>query len=101
LLPAPDGEALAVNVRREGSVIKVQVRGAGKPWRLLLRGINAVAAVDGGAAHDDALGSMIVPEQGAVDLTIHYRYSFHCILACTIGQDTMKTHFGHSTGFLQ
>ena len=60
-IPALDGTIeTTVKVRRTGSRIKVSVKGASKPWAVLLRGIEAVASVEGGTAQAEALGTRLV-----------------------------------------
>ncbi|HNT78291.1 MAG TPA: glycoside hydrolase family 31 protein, partial [Anaerolineae bacterium] len=70
-VPTLKGEtAMTVSVSRAEQQIQVQAQGATKPWNILLRGIKAVQAVTGGAAHSDPLGARIVADAGATTLTI-------------------------------
>ena len=71
-VPPPDGSvAMTVEVRREGDRIEVQVQGASKSWSVLLRGVEAVASVEGGAAQAEALGTRLVPAEDVRRLVVH------------------------------
>ena len=66
------GVAMTATARRDGQQITVQVNGpeAGKPWRVLLRGVKAVQAVEGGRLQVEGLGVVVVPEKGEQGVTI-------------------------------
>jgi len=70
-VPALDGRIeTTVEVRRVGSRIEVSVRGASKPWSVLLRGIEGVGLATGGTAQPDALGTRVVPDAGTRSVTV-------------------------------
>jgi alpha-D-xyloside xylohydrolase len=60
-----------VEVRREGQTVWISVENAGKPWRVLLRGMNEVQSVEGGVSREDALGLLVQPENGMRELKIN------------------------------
>jgi alpha-D-xyloside xylohydrolase len=62
--------AITVVVSRKGREIRVQAEGASKEWSVLLRGVEAVQSVTGGAAQADPLGTKITPARGLSALTI-------------------------------
>jgi len=69
-VPALKGEtALTVEVSRWGKAIRIEAYGATQPWRVLLRGVPAVRTVEGGEAHEDSLGTLLVPSDGANAIT--------------------------------
>ncbi|MMZ71170.1 Alpha-xylosidase [compost metagenome] len=55
---------LAAKAERTGDTIQVSAEGAGKPWKLVLRGIKQLAGVQGGSAQVSAQGVIITPEAG-------------------------------------
>ncbi|MCU0522450.1 MAG: hypothetical protein MUF84_17375, partial [Anaerolineae bacterium] len=59
------GVAMAVTVRREGKRIMIEASGATKPWSVLLRGLDGVGSVEGGAAAAELLGMRVAPEDRA------------------------------------
>jgi alpha-D-xyloside xylohydrolase len=67
---AKGGVATTVEVSREGPQIRAHAPDAAVPWRVLLRGIGAIQTVEGGTPHANALGTLVVPEQGARRLLI-------------------------------
>jgi alpha-D-xyloside xylohydrolase len=70
-VPTVQGDvALTANITREGDSIHVEVQGVEKPWRVLLRGLETTQSVEGGTAHSDALGTLLMPDQGVNWLTI-------------------------------
>jgi alpha-D-xyloside xylohydrolase len=76
-VPALDGGvgatfATTVEARRVGTRIEVAVEGASGPWSVLLRGIEHVDSVEGGAAQAEALGTRLVPEEDARRLVVHW-----------------------------
>jgi alpha-D-xyloside xylohydrolase len=69
-IPTQSGEAATtIEVRREGPDIRVQTLGANRFWRILLRGVDTLHSVTGGAAHADSLGTLVIPAEGATALT--------------------------------
>ena len=71
-VPAPDGSvAMTVEVRREGDRIEVQVEGTSASWSVLLRGIESVQSVEGGAAQAEVLGTRLVPAEDVRRLVVH------------------------------
>ena len=62
--------AMTVEVSRVGQQVRVCAEGASKPWSVLLRGIGSVQSVEGGAAQADALGTLLVPAEGARCMTV-------------------------------
>ncbi len=70
-VPTPKGQvAVTVEARRAGQEIRVQVHDAAKPWRVLLRGVDATLAVEGGTVAADVLGTLVAPAEGASSLII-------------------------------
>jgi alpha-D-xyloside xylohydrolase len=67
---AENTAALSAVVRREGRRVRVDVQGATTPWRILLRGINVTQAIEGGSVQAEALGTLLIPEQGTSRLTV-------------------------------
>lgn len=63
-------QELTVNVTRNGSVLDVHAEGAGKPWNIVLRGIESVSSVEGGSQVSGATGVVITAATGATSLTI-------------------------------
>ncbi|UPK46129.1 alpha-xylosidase [Paenibacillus pabuli] len=63
-------QELVVNVSRNGSVLEVRAEGAGKPWNLVLRGIESVSGVEGGSQASGANGVVVTAAAGAGSLTI-------------------------------
>jgi alpha-D-xyloside xylohydrolase len=71
-VPAPDGSvAMTVEVRRGGDRIEVQAKGASSSWSVLLRGIEAVQSVEGGATQAEALGTRLAPTEDVRRLVVH------------------------------
>jgi alpha-D-xyloside xylohydrolase len=67
----PQGERLyTATATREGGRIWVEAPGAEKPWRLVLRGVTEVAAVEGGAWEADAQGVRLTPANPAGSVTV-------------------------------
>jgi alpha-D-xyloside xylohydrolase len=62
--------ATTVEVSRAGQIVRVQVQGEAKRWRVLLRGIGSIHAVEGGAAQADELGMMLTPAEGESGLVV-------------------------------
>jgi alpha-D-xyloside xylohydrolase len=70
-VPTLAGEiAMTLEVRREGQSMHLRAQSASKPWRALLRGIGATQTIEGGVAESDALGMLVMPEQGADRLVV-------------------------------
>ncbi|MDN4601011.1 alpha-xylosidase [Paenibacillus sp. F6_3S_P_1C] len=63
-------QELVVNVSRNGSVLEVRAEGAGKPWNIVLRGIDRVSGVEGGSQASGANGVVVTAAAGASSLTI-------------------------------
>ncbi|OAX49691.1 alpha-xylosidase [Paenibacillus sp. AD87] len=63
-------QELVVNVSRNGSVLEVRAEGAGKPWNLVLRGIESVSVVEGGSQTSGANGVVVTAAAGTGSLTI-------------------------------
>ena len=53
---------LVANARREGSVVKVTVEGASKPWHILLVNVHSVKSVDNGTWKKCPLGIRVSPQ---------------------------------------
>jgi alpha-D-xyloside xylohydrolase len=70
-VPAGAGaDGLTVTVRRTGAELTVDAPGATRPYRVLLRGLGALATVEGGTAEAGALGALVTPGAGATRLTV-------------------------------
>ncbi len=70
-VPDPQGRgALNVTVTRSGLTIHAAIPDATQPWRVLLRGVARVAAVDGGTAQADPQGTRVTPLPGATQVTM-------------------------------
>ncbi|MHA7581373.1 alpha-xylosidase [Paenibacillus vandeheii] len=63
-------QELVVNVSRNGSVLEVRAEGAGKPWNIVLRGMESVSSVEGGSQASGANGVVVTAAAGASSLTI-------------------------------
>ncbi|KGP82265.1 MULTISPECIES: alpha-xylosidase [unclassified Paenibacillus] len=63
-------QELVVNVSRNGSVLEVRAEGAGKPWNIVLRGIDRASGVEGGSQASGANGVVVTAAAGASSLTI-------------------------------
>ncbi|MBN1428195.1 MAG: alpha-xylosidase [Anaerolineae bacterium] len=63
--------AITIEATRHGQDIHIRAHGASKPWRVLLRGIDAVGSIEGGTARPESQGMLLLPNEGAIDLTIH------------------------------
>lgn len=63
-------QELVVNVSRNGSVLEVRAEGAGKPWNIVLRGIDRVSGVEGGSQASGANGVVVTAAAGTSSLTI-------------------------------
>ena len=61
---------LQVTVTRNGSKLEVRAEGAGKPWNIVLRGIDSVSNVDGGSQEAGEQGTIVTASAGASELTI-------------------------------
>lgn len=62
--------AATVTVRRDGDTIDVDVTGADQPWRVFLRGVDAVRTVEGGEAQAHNLGTLVVPSADVAQLAV-------------------------------
>lgn len=63
-------QELVVKVSRNGSVLEVRAEGAGKPWNIVLRGIERVSGVEGGSQASGANGVVVTAAAGTSSLTI-------------------------------
>ncbi|MDN8589780.1 alpha-xylosidase [Chryseobacterium mucoviscidosis] len=63
-------QELVVSVSRNGSVLEVRAEGAGKPWNIVLRGMESVSSVEGGSQASGANGVVVTAAAGASSLTI-------------------------------
>lgn len=57
--------AAACNATRNGRNILIEVTGASQSWQVLMRNIYQVAALEGGLAQVDDLGTRIIPDAGS------------------------------------
>jgi alpha-D-xyloside xylohydrolase len=74
-VPAVGGAvAMTLDVRREAQDIRMHATGATQPWRVLLRGVGAIHAVEGGTAQADGLGTLLIPAENS--LIVHLSGSF-------------------------
>lgn len=64
------GVEVVLDIRREGQTITVGRSGPSRPWRLLLVGVGAVAAVAGGAAERAGAGTLVLAPEGAEGLVV-------------------------------
>jgi len=62
--------AMNVQVSRAGQNLEVQARDTSKPWRVLLRGTVGIQSVEGGTPQADALGTLLIPVEGASRLNV-------------------------------
>jgi len=62
--------AMNVQVSRAGQNLEVQARDTSKPWRVLLRGTGGIQSVEGGTPQADALGTLLIPGEGASRLNV-------------------------------
>lgn len=70
-VPTVKGEtAMILEASREGKSIHVTVEGESDNWSILLRNVRIVQSVNGGTAHPDVLGTLIIPEKGVKTLKI-------------------------------
>ncbi|SEO67632.1 alpha-xylosidase [Paenibacillus sp. OV219] len=71
VVPTVTGEtAFTARATRSGSTITVDTQGQAEGWQVLLRGVNSVASVQGGAADIGAEGVRIIPASGAAQVVI-------------------------------
>ncbi len=67
----PQGSTeLAVTANRTGNRIRIAADGAGKPWTIVLRGIPAAAAVDGGTSAAGEQGVVLTPADNRGELIV-------------------------------
>ena len=70
-VPTVKGDiALTLTANRREQQIEIEVNGESKDWSVLLRGIDAVQEVQGGAAQPEALGTRVTPNTGTMALAI-------------------------------
>ena len=62
--------AMSVEVTRWGKSVSIAAHGATKPWRVLLRGVAGVRSIEGGVAHEDPLGALLIPAAGEVTVRL-------------------------------
>ncbi len=62
-----------VRILRNGNLAEVTRDGSGKPWSLLLRGIESLASVDNGMWEPHELGVLVKPDAAAERVLIHMR----------------------------
>jgi alpha-D-xyloside xylohydrolase len=62
--------ALTLEAHRTGQRIHVQAMGTPATWSVLWRGVEAVQDVEGGTTASDPLGTRVVPEAGAMAMTL-------------------------------
>jgi alpha-D-xyloside xylohydrolase len=68
---ASGGKAeLEVEIRREGDTITVHAQGAGKPWKLVLRGVHSAKGAEDARFEDGELGLTAAPEAFTGTFTI-------------------------------
>jgi len=64
IIPSQTGDVAATfTMKREGQVITVKRQGTVKRWQVLLVGIHAVEAVDGGKVENGSRGALVTPEE--------------------------------------
>jgi alpha-D-xyloside xylohydrolase len=63
-------QELQVAVSRSGSKLAVHAEGTGKPWSIVLRGIDSVSSVDGGTQQAGSHGVIVAAASGTSELTI-------------------------------
>lgn len=61
---------VTLRVRRAGQRLEIEAEGVTQPWRVLLRGIDAVAAVSGGHPQATPTGLLLTPDTGARRITV-------------------------------
>lgn len=61
--------ALTIEATRWGKALQIRATGETKEWRVLLRGVAGVRAIEGGHAQADPLGTLLIPDVGATSLT--------------------------------
>jgi hypothetical protein len=66
------GIALTVSAERNGSSVQVQVSGAGKPWKMILRNITEIEAAEGAKWEVDQTGVRLIPEADATRLHVRF-----------------------------
>lgn len=70
-VPALDGNmACSLSVHRKGRALHIQVNGAARPWRILLRGVSVVRESHGATTGTDPLGTLLLPAPGTSALVV-------------------------------
>lgn len=63
-VPTLEGEPnLVLHIHRTGDMLHMQVEGATKPWRVLLRGVTAITSITNGVSKDDEQGTLLIPDK--------------------------------------
>jgi alpha-D-xyloside xylohydrolase len=62
--------ATTVTATRAGDEIRIETEGSGRAWSVLLRGIEGLTSVEGGAAEGDPLGTRLTPEGDTTSLVV-------------------------------
>lgn len=62
---------LEVTTIRNGHSIEIKSSGAGKPWSLILRGIQEISTVEGAAVEQGDTGVRLIPTQGNSIIKVH------------------------------
>jgi alpha-D-xyloside xylohydrolase len=70
-VPTIQGDTdIILNVRRDGNLLYIETEGAAKPWRVLLRGMMDIGAIDGGESESHTQGVLLLPEKAASHLVV-------------------------------
>ncbi|HTP59395.1 MAG TPA: alpha-xylosidase, partial [Spirochaetia bacterium] len=70
VVSAEGREEVTVTVRRDGDVLTVTKRGAGKPWSVCLRSIAEVRSAENASLQSVPEGTMVLPARGAEEITL-------------------------------
>jgi alpha-D-xyloside xylohydrolase len=71
IVAGPEGrEDMRISVRREGRAITMKKSGSIKSWRVCLRNVDEVLAVEGGVHRPEAHGAVITPDPGTDVVTV-------------------------------
>ncbi len=62
--------AMTLEVKRVGQQVRIRAEGKSAGWSVLLRGVEKVKGVTGGAAQADPLGARIIPAAGESELIL-------------------------------
>ncbi len=70
-VPAAKGAiGMTVELRREGQQLHIRSTGAGGQWRVLLRGVDAIEALEGGNSTSDGPGTLLIPADGIAAMVV-------------------------------